>query len=371
MTLDTITLANFKNIAEATLDFSPKVNCLLGDNGMGKSNLLDAIYFLSFTKSYSRMTDAMLIRRGEEFGMVKGIYTRGDDREEIVTGLRPAVRKTFRRGGKEYKRLSMHIGLFPAVMVAPADLGIVQGDSVERRRFMDSIISQSDPVYLDALLRYGQCLEQRNRLLRDGSDDPALYESLEMMMDVAAGTLRHGRHRFVARLKGLFADYYTRLAGEDSENVSIELSESGSGEEPLARSLEHNRQRDRLLKHTSTGPHRDDLLFTIDDMPLKRAGSQGQSKTFTVALRLAQYRFLREISPVRPLLLLDDIFDKLDAGRVERIVRMVAGDEFGQIFITDTNRKHLDEIVDAAGGDFRMWEVRDGSFTLTASHEAH
>ncbi len=370
MILRSLALTNFKNIAGATLDFSPKVNCLLGDNGMGKSNLLDAIYFLSFTKSYARVPDSLLIRTGEDFGIVRADYLRAGADEEITAGLRAGMRKTLRRGGKEYRRLSQHIGLFPAVMVAPADLDIVQGASEERRRFADMIISQGDPAYLDALIRYNQCLEQRNRMLRDGLSDRTLYEAVELTMDAAASAIRRARARFVERLGDLFLPCYAELSGS-GEQPGLELLVSGGDHPTLADALEHSRCRDTALRHTSVGPHRDDIDFTLDGLPLRRTGSQGQLKTFTVALRFAQYRFLADASPVRPLLLLDDIFDKLDAGRVERIISLVSRDDFGQIFITDTNRKHLDEIMDAIGGDYRMWQVERGTFTPIAPHETH
>ena len=370
MILRSLALTNFKNIAGASLDFSPKVNCLLGDNGMGKSNLLDAIYFLSFTKSYARVPDSMLIRTGEDFGIVRGTYLRAGAEEEVTAGLRAGMRKTLRRGGKEYRRLSAHIGLFPAVMVAPADLEIVQGGSEERRRFADIIISQGDPAYLEALIRYNQCLEQRNRMLRDGMTDPTLYEAVELTMDTAATAIRRARTAFVERLGALFMHYYAELSAS-TERPGLTLDISGSGHPSLADALSHTRVRDTAVRCTTVGPHRDDIDLSLDGLPLRRTGSQGQIKTFTVALRFAQYRFLADASPVQPLLLLDDIFDKLDAGRVERIIALVSRDDFGQIFITDTNRKHLDEIMDAVGGDYRMWQVERGTFTPIASHEAH
>jgi len=368
MILRSLALTNFKNIAGASLDFSPKVNCLLGDNGMGKSNLLDAIYFLSFTKSYARVPDSLLIRTGESFGIVRGTYLRAGADEEITAGLRASMRKTLRRGGKEYRRLSEHIGLFPAVMVAPADLDIVQGASDERRRFADMIISQGDPAYLGALIRYNQCLEQRNRMLRDGIADHTLYEAVELTMDAAATAIRLARSEFVERLSHLFLPCYTELSGS-AERPGLRLQVSGGEHAGLLDALDHARRHDFAVKYTTVGPHRDDIDLTLDGLPLRRTGSQGQLKTFTVALRFAQYRFQAAASPVRPLLLLDDIFDKLDARRVERIISLVSRDDFGQIFITDTNRKHLDEIMDAVGGDYRMWQVSHGTFDPIATHE--
>ena len=363
MILKSLSLNNFKNISNANLEFSPKINCLLGDNGMGKSNLLDAIHYLSFTKSFGRLPDAMLIKKNEDFAILNGRYSRHGADEEINVGLRRAARKSFRRGGKEYKRLSEHIGLFPAVMIAPADQFLITGSPEERRRFVDMIISQTDAPYLDALIRYNTAVEQRNRLLRDGLSDPMLFESLELIMDGAAALITRRREDFVAQLKDIFKNYYLRIAGAD-ESVDISYNKSGADFSSLAEALNASRRRDEIIKHTSVGPHRDDFDFTLFGMPVKLTASQGQTKTFTIALRFAQYDFLARNSGRLPLLLLDDIFDKLDAARVQRIIEIVAGDEFGQIFITDTNRKHLDEIMAHTGPDYRMWNVNNGVFSV-------
>ena len=362
MILKTLALTNFKNIAFASLEFSPKINCLLGNNGMGKSNLLDAIHFLSFAKSFSRLPDAMLIRRGEDFGIVNGHYERHGADEEINVGLRRGARKSFRRGGKEYKRISAHIGLFPAVMSAPADQSLITEGSEERRRFIDMIISQADAPYLDALIRYNQALEQRNRMLRDGFTDPMLFESVEIIMDSTAALIRRRRAENIAELARIFGEYYAEIAG-DEEDAGLEYIQSGSDHTSLINALDHARQRDSALKFTTVGPHRDDIAFTLSGMSAKQTASQGQMKTFTIALRLAQYEFLRRATGQSPLLLLDDIFDKLDSIRVERIMSIVGRDKFGQIFITDTNRKHLDEIMALSGPDYRMWSVDGGVFT--------
>lgn len=362
MVLKSIALTNFKNIASADLEFSPKVNCLLGDNGMGKSNLLDAIHYLSFTKSYGRLPDSMLIRRGEDFAILKGLYARGGDSEEISAGLRRDRRKSFRRGGKEYQKISTHIGLLPAVMVAPADLALVTESGEERRRFADMIISQGDRAYLDALMRYNRLLEQRNRMLRDGPADRTLLESVDMMMDAQAALIVPAREAFTERLRGIFDRYYRLIAG-DAESVDMAYMASTAGHASLLDALGHARERDRVMRHTTVGPHRDDIAFTLGGMPVRATASQGQTKTLTIALRLAQYEFLAEATGLKPLLLLDDIFDKLDARRVERIVATVSSDRFGQIFITDTNRKHLDEIMDSCGPDYHMWHVTDGAYS--------
>lgn len=363
MILQSLHLTNFKNIANASLDFSHKINCFLGNNGMGKSNLLDAIYFLSFTKSFTRIQDAMLIRRGEDYGIVNGRYLRHGAEEEINAGLRKAARKSFKRGGKEYKRISSHIGLFPAVMVAPSDQSLVTDSSAERRRFIDMIISQADAPYLEALMRYNQALEQRNRMLRDGITDPMLYESIDTIMSSCAQLVQSRRAEHIIELTAIFNKYYIEIAG-DNELAGLIYVKSGNDFPTLMSALEHSATRDRMLKYTTVGPHRDDIAFMLNEMPVKLTASQGQTKTFTIALRLAQYEFLARSTGQIPILLLDDIFDKLDAKRVERIMNVVGREDFGQIFITDTNRKHLDEIMALTGPDYKMWAVENGNFIM-------
>lgn len=363
MNLATITINNFKNIAEASLEFSPKVNCLLGNNGMGKSNLLDAIHYLSFCKSFTGAPDRMLLRRGEEWLTVSARYVRRGVDEELQLGMAPGRRKQLRRGGKPYRKLSEHIGAFPLVMSSPHDVDLIRDTSEERRRLIDMIIAQADARYLDAMIRYGQCLDQRNRMLRDGMTDPALYMALEMQMDRAADYLTRARAGFIDRLGDIFARYYSAIAGEGEHVELAYVSAMLSASAPLTDLLQQARVRDEALGHTTVGPHRDDIEMTIDGMPMRRAGSQGQCKTYVIALRLAQYEFLRDATQMKPMLLLDDIFDKLDARRVERIMEIVTRDDFGQIFITDTNRTHLDEIMARTQGDYRMWLVDSGTFT--------
>ena len=362
MILQSLNLTNFKNIGECSLEFSHKINCFLGDNGVGKSNLLDAIHFLSFCTSFAGLTDPMLIRRGEDFAIVRGHYLRRDVDEEIVAGLAVGKRKSFRRSGKEYRRLSEHIGLFPLVMVAPADIELINGSGEVRRRFLDMVISQGDARYLEALIRYNRTLTQRNSMLRDGIADTSLYMAVEMQMDMSADYIRRVRAERVDRLSEIFGRYYAEISGT-RETPRLTYRSHLSDGVTLAGLLAANRERDRILRHTSVGIHRDDVEMTLDDMPARQTASQGQSKTYTIALRFAQYEFLREVTAMSPLLLLDDIFDKLDAGRVERIMRIVATDTFGQIFVTDTNRRHLDEIIALTGGSDSIWSVVGGVFT--------
>lgn len=368
MILTSLHLTNFKNIGECALDFSPKINCFLGDNGVGKSNLLDAIHYLSFCKSFAGLSDPMLIRRGEDFAIVRGHYLRRGVDEEIVAGLSAGRRKSFKRSGKEYRRLSEHIGLFPLVMVAPADIELINGSGEVRRRFLDMVISQGDSRYLETLIRYNQALTQRNSMLRDGVGDANLYLAVEMQMEMAAGYIHRTRAERIDRLSEIFGRYYSAISGTRETPRLIYRSHLSEGRS-FAELLDGARERDRILRHTSVGVHRDDIEMTLDDMPARQTASQGQAKTYTLALRFAQYEFLREITSMSPLLLLDDIFDKLDAGRVERIMQIVATDTFGQIFVTDTNRRHLDEIIALTGGGDAIWNVVDGRFTPISHHQ--
>lgn len=356
-------ITNFKNIAEADLSFSPNINALLGDNGMGKSNLLDAIYYLSFCKSFTSLPDAGIVRAGETFTMMQGDYLRRGTEEQVAFGYAAGKRKSFKRGGKEYSRLSQHIGLFPLVLVSPADMELVGGGTECRRKFIDMLISQTDATYLNHLIRYNSALQQRNRLLRDHIADPNLYIAVEMAMEMSAEYITNARREITQRLRDTFVRHYRDIARTD-ETPGIEyrsaLDMSGRRYCEL---LEESRRRDEIVGHTTTGPHRDDLELTLDGMAVKNTASQGQSKTFTIALRLAQYEFMHEATGMRPLLLLDDIFDKLDSRRVANIVEIVNRDIFGQIFITDTNRDHLDSIMSAmTGADYSLWNVSSGKF---------
>lgn len=356
-------ITNFKNIAEANLSFSPNINALLGDNGMGKSNLLDAIYYLSFCKSFTSLPDAGIVRAGETFTMMQGDYLRRGTEEQVAFGYAAGKRKSFKRGGKEYSRLSQHIGLFPLVLVSPADMELVGGGTECRRKFIDMLISQTDATYLNHLIRYNSALQQRNRLLRDHIADPNLYIAVEMTMEMSAEYITNARREITQRLRDTFIRHYRDIARtQETPGIEYRSALDMSGRR-YCELLDESRRRDEIVGHTTTGPHRDDLELTLDGMAVKNTASQGQSKTFTIALRLAQYEFMHEATGMRPLLLLDDIFDKLDSRRVANIVEIVNRDIFGQIFITDTNRDHLDSIMSAmTGADYSLWNVSSGKF---------
>lgn len=359
MILEKLTILNYKNIGEVTLDFSPKVNCFIGHNGVGKTNVLDAIHYLSFCRSSISNTDSQVIRHGEEFFMLEGRYATDEGEPEIVyCGMKRGTKKHFKRNGKEYRRLSEHIGLIPIVMVAPADNMIIDGQSEERRRLMDMVISQFDHAYIDHLSRYTKALQQRNSLLRqDEEPDASLLDVLEEQMGYEGECVFAAREAFVNELIPVFQRYYEAISG-GSEEVGISY-ESHCRRGPLCEVIRRDRFKDRAVGYSLHGVHRDDLLFTLGSHQMKREGSQGQNKTFAVALKLAQFDFLkRTASRTTPLLLLDDIFDKLDSDRVERIVEIVSASGFGQIFVTDTNRDHLDKILARSGGDYKIFEVK-------------
>ena len=359
MILEKLTILNYKNIGEVTLDFSPKVNCFIGHNGVGKTNVLDAIHYLSFCRSSISNTDSQVIRHGEEFFMLEGRYATDEGEPEIVyCGMKRGTKKHFKRNGKEYRRLSEHIGLIPIVMVAPADNMIIDGQSEERRRLMDMVISQFDHAYIDHLSRYTKALQQRNSLLRqDEEPDASLLDVLEEQMGYEGECVFAAREAFVNELIPVFQRYYEAISG-GREEVGISY-ESHCRRGPLCEVIRRDRFKDRAVGYSLHGVHRDDLLFTLGSHQMKREGSQGQNKTFAGALKLAQFDFLkRTASRTTPLLLLDDIFDKLDSDRVERIVEIVSASGFGQIFVTDTNRDHLDKILARSGGDYKIFEVK-------------
>ncbi|MBP5770921.1 MAG: DNA replication/repair protein RecF [Bacteroidaceae bacterium] len=362
MILRHISILDYKNIAQADLVFSPKMNCFIGQNGEGKTNLLDAIHFLSLCKSAVTPLDAQCIRHDRDFCVLQGCYEREDGvQEEIYAGLKRGVKKQVKRNKKAYKRLAEHIGLLPLVMVSPLDSLLISGGGEERRRFMDVVISQTDHRYLDALMNYNRALQQRNALLKQEDPQPEaeLLALWEEEMARHGQVVFEGRQRYVEALVPVFQRIYSHIS-QGREQVSLRyVSHAQRG--PLLDVIRNDRRKDLVMGFSLHGIHRDDLEMNLDGFPIRREGSQGQNKTFLIALKLAQFDFLRQTgSKTTPLLLLDDIFDKLDASRVEQIVRLVAGDSFGQIFITDTNRDHLDHILARMGGDYRLFHVKAG-----------
>lgn len=361
MWLKRISILNYKNLEQAELAFSRKMNCIIGKNGMGKTNLMDAVYYLSFCKSATNPIDSQNIRHEQDFFVLQGFYeTEGGDPEEVYCGLKRRQKKQFKRNKKEYTRLSDHIGLIPLVMVSPADTLLIAGGSEERRRFMDVVISQFDREYLDALIRYNKALVQRNTLLKaELEPDEELMNVWEEMMASTGEVVFGKRQQFIDEFIPIFQSYYSYIS-QNQEEVKLSY-QSHAAEGDLLALLRANRQRDRVMGYSLKGIHKDDLIMQLGEFPMKREGSQGQNKTYLIALKLAQFEFLKRTgSGTTPLILLDDIFDKLDALRVEQIVKLVAGDNFGQIFITDTNRDHLDRILKKIEGDYKLFEVENG-----------
>lgn len=362
MVIDRIDILNFKNIAETRLEFSPGVNCLLGSNGMGKSNLLEAIHFVCLARPMSSLPEAGLIRHGEQLMSLQAAFAMDNGSDEKVNiGIVRGKGKTLKRNGKEYDRLSRHIGAFPVVSVTPADSELVTGAAQERRRMLDMVISQANAGYLAQLIRYNRSLENRNNMLRGGMTDPILFESVETVMTEAATAVNRERRNWVEAIAPVVASYYSEIAG--GEEILTLTYRSSLNETPMEELLDRNRARDAALGYTSGGIHRDDLLPALNGFSLKSYGSQGQVKSFTIALRLAIFDYLKRTGSETPLLLLDDIFDKLDSSRVSRIMKLVSRPEdFGQIFITDTNREHLDETLAALQGPRQLITVREGQF---------
>ncbi len=362
MRIDRINILNFKNIADAELQFAPRVNCLLGHNGMGKSNLLDAIHYVCTGRPVSGLRDTELMRHGSQAMMVKAALDSQGTSHEVNIGLHAGRRKTLRLDAKECPRLSDYIGRFPVVALTPADTMLLTGAAEERRRFTDRTLSLTDRAYLDALTRCARALDARNKMLRAGIRDHILYESVETPLAAAMQAVHDKRKAWIETIAPLFAEYYSAISG-NAEHAGLSYISALDAMNP-ADILLRNAERDRTLGYTSSGTHRDDLGATLDGHDMRRLGSQGQMKTFVTALRLAVFDYLKQHSAVTPLLLLDDIFDKLDAGRVERIMQQVSRREmFGQIFVTDTNRSHLDIILAHLGGDHAIFSVNNGVFT--------
>ncbi len=365
MLLDKLSIINYKNIQAATLDFSPKLNCFIGHNGEGKTNLLDAIYYLSFCRSAFNPKDSEVMRHGSDFFVIEGDYiTDAGDGEQVYCGMKRGYKKHFKRNKKEYKRLSQHIGLVPLIFISPADSSLIEGGSEERRRLMDVVISQYDAAYIEALTRYNKALQQRNSLLKGEAElDETLIGFLEMQMAEYGKQVFQKRASFVEDLQPVFQRIYQAISN-DREKVSLTYVSHGQRGELLP-IIQCNRAKDRVMGYSLYGIHKDDLVMQLGTYPIKREGSQGQNKTYVLALKLAQFDFLRRTaSHNTPLLLLDDIFDKLDANRVEQIIRLVSGDGFGQIFITDTNRDHLDKILQGGAFSYKLFAVENGDITI-------
>lgn len=365
MFLKRLTLTNFKNYAEANLELAEKINCFTGDNGEGKTNLLDAIYYLSFCKSYFNPQDNQNIRHDEEFFAIHGHYQRNGNSEDIVSCIQKRnQKKQFRLNKKEYERLADHIGLFPLVMVSPSDADLINLGSEERRKYIDGVISQFDKLYLDHLLNYNKVLQHRNALLKSIAESGVSATSLDIWdrQLIAPGEeINKIRHQFLSDFIPLFQHFFEILS-EGKEQVGIEY-ESQLNQSRFESLLKASINRDMVLKFTTAGIHKDELLFTIGGYPVKKFGSQGQQKSFLLAMKLAQFEFTRKIKGFKPILLFDDVFDKLDERRVGQLIKLVGENNFGQVFITDTHAERIRQIFNRVNLDHKIFIIKQGQAT--------
>jgi DNA replication and repair protein RecF len=366
MYLRKLNLLNFKTYQELDIELSPKLNCFVGNNGVGKTNLFDSIYYLSFCKSYFNSLDANNIRHGTDFFMIQGEFMIDGQLEKIHCALKRDQKKRIRRNDKEYSKLADHIGLIPLVMVSPSDTSLILEGSEERRRYINGVISQYDRQYLDDVIRYNKALAQRNRLLKEFSRQKYFDEDSLFIWDDQLALLGERiylrRKDFISQLMPIFQYYYDYISN-GHEQVELKYL-TQAGERPLNELMKEAHNKDKQLQFTSVGIHRDDLVLELSGYPMKQQGSQGQQKTYLVALKMAQYDFLKKISKVNPLILLDDVFDKLDSHRVTQIIKLVSEDHFGQIFITDTNLQHLQSILSGIEAEYRLFNVTDGQISL-------
>jgi len=362
--LNSLKVINFKNYEEQDLAFSEKINCFVGNNGAGKTNILDAIYYLSFTKSYFNSVDQQNIRHGEEFFALHGTFHRNGSLPNQVSCIqRAGVKKQFRINQKDYDRISDHIGLFPCVMVSPYDRDLINEGSDIRRKFIDAVISQFDKQYLENLIRYNRLLEQRNGLLKQFAErrhtDTELLLLLDEQMMVPATSISEKRKAFLEGFAPIFKHYFEFISG-GTEDVSI-VYESQLVAGSYLDVVKEAFSKDQMLRYSSAGIHKDDFIFNLGGYPVKKFGSQGQQKSFAVALKLAQYDFTRELIGFKPILLFDDIFDKLDPDRVQQIIQLVDSDNFGQVFITDTEPDRIRRIFDKVAVGHRVFEIHGGT----------
>ena len=362
MILDTLSIINFKNICEEQLTLSPDVNCFVGDNGAGKTNILDAVHYLALAKSMHTLTDSQSVCHGKDSFLVDGKFKRDDGRlDHVVCGYTRRGGKTLKRNGKEYDKLSDHIGGFPIVVVSPADSALISDSAEERRRYINRLISQLDRGYLAQLIRYNTTLQERNKVLKmNPAEDMLLI--YDQMLSASADLLYQRRTEIIAQMRPLVEEYYALLS-DQREEVEIEYR-SDLQSAPLSELLLQSRQKDFVNEFTSVGVHRDDIIFSIGGYPLRKFGSQGQQKSFLIALKLAEYRLLAEKADDRPILLLDDLFDKLDMRRVAQLLRLVGGDMFGQIMITDCNKHRLQRTLSEAGVEYKLFHINQGKATL-------
>ncbi|MDR1341646.1 MAG: DNA replication and repair protein RecF [Prevotellaceae bacterium] len=359
MHLKHLSVVNFKNIRQLELDPAAKLTCLVGSNGEGKTNLLDALYLLSMCKSSAGLTDRQCICHGEDFFLVKGAYDVRGGEEVVSCGCTRADGKVFKRNATAYERLADHVGMLPLVMISPADSALISESGDERRRYLNSVIAQLDRSYLDALARYGKALQQRNKMLKEAQAFSfEVLNIVDSQLSACAAEVFDKRSRLVEDLTPFFQKYY-ELISQGKEQVQLSYA-SDLKEGSLLELLKQSFARDRALQFTSVGVHRDDLAMRLDGYPIKKLGSQGQQKTMLLALKLAQVELLQQRLDMPPMLLLDDIFDKLDMQRVKSLIGVISHSAFGQIFLTDTSKARVDSLLHEVQWDYKVLEMKGG-----------
>lgn len=359
MNLKTLTLLNYKNFEDQSFSFDNKINCFVGPNGIGKTNVLDAIYHLSYGKSYFNPVSSQNIKHDADYFVVDGIYNKDDRDEKIVVSLKRGNKKIIKRNGKVYDRFSDHIGFLPLVIISPADRDLIIEGSETRRKFVDSVISQSDKAYLNDLIAYNKTLSQRNSLLKyfavnNTFDQDTLTVYDEQLVQFGMPIFEK-RQAFIKTFSPIFLERYKAISN-DNETVNLQYK-SDLFEGEFIDLLEQNTKKDKALQYSSIGIHKDDLKFDIEGYPIKKYGSQGQQKSFLIALKLAQFDFLKSESGVLPILLLDDVFDKLDEQRVGQIISLVDTDNFGQIFISDTHPERTENAIKQVHQSYKMFDL--------------
>ncbi len=359
MFLKQLSLLNYKNISQKDFTFDSKINCFVGKNGVGKTNILDAIYHLAYTKSYFNPLAIQNIKHDEDFFLLDAVFDKENRDEKIACSLKKGQKKVVKRNNKVYEKLSEHIGFIPLVIISPSDSDLISEGSETRRRFIDSVISTQDSLYLNELIQYQKLVSQRNALLKYfalnqtfDKDNLAIYD--EQIIPLG-NIIFEKRQQFLAQFIPIFKKYYAEISNE-AESVDL-VYQSQLLEKPFGDLLTENLNKDRAIQYTSSGIHKDDLSFEIEGYPVKKFGSQGQQKSFLIALKLAQFEFLKQKSGSAPILLFDDIFDKLDASRVEKIVTMVNNDVFGQIFISDTHEERTEAIVKQTHQSYKIFNL--------------
>jgi DNA replication and repair protein RecF len=360
MFLKSLNITNFKNYAELELDFSPNINCFAGNNGVGKTNLLDVIHYLSFCKSYVQNADMQDIRHNEDFFAIHGTFEKTGQADVVSCVQKRGARKIMRLNKKDYERLSEHIGLFPVVMISPYDSDLINDGSDVRRKFTDVVISQFNKSYLNDLIAYNQTLDQRNKMLKSNYFDETLCEVFDQQLSQYAPKIFESRTQFINQFSTLFQHYFDSLSN-GLERVEIRYNSQLQNGVSFFEQLKNHRQKDRILQHSSIGIHKDDLMLFIDGYPVKKFASQGQQKSFTLAMRLAQLEFTKQQNGYFPILLLDDIFDKLDNARVLQLLELVGRNDFGQVFITDTDARRLERILNEQNIAFKLFDIAENS----------